>query len=173
MRELRASQRAGRAAALLGLPLLSVAGCAAPAGGPGGTASVQQAAAGRSAVAAGYLAIALPANRRLETEVDSYASHRNGDLTVAESALRAEAATEGQFDRALLRISFPPPIAATARDLVRANQRRIAMTERQAQAASIPALLAFTGQHQAADAAVEVQVRLIRRELGLPPPETS
>ena len=34
-------------------------------------------------------------------------------------------------------------------------------------------LVSFTGLHRAADAAVEAQVRILRRDLGLPPPESS
>lgn len=160
------------AAALLGLALV-VAACSARTAGPGGSTSPQRAAGGLKTLAAGYLAIALPANRRLEAEVNAYTASRHHDLAVAESALRAQADTEAQFDRLLLKIPFPPSIKATARALVSANQRRISLTQRQARSASIAALLALTSQHEAADAAVEVQVRIIRHQLGLPPPDNS
>ncbi len=89
------------------------------------------------------------------------------------SALRAEATTERQFDQSLLKIPFPARISATARALVQVNRQRIALTERQAKSSTLAGLLALDSQHKNADAAVEVQVRLIRQELGLPPPEGS
>jgi hypothetical protein len=126
-----------------------------------------------SAVAAEYLAAAEPANRRLDTEVQSYADHEHRNLAAADAALRAEAVTERWFDQRLLKIPFPPPAAATARALVRANERRAELVVRQAGSPSLAALQSFTRRHQSADAAVEAQVKAIRRALGLPPPETS
>jgi hypothetical protein len=125
------------------------------------------------ALAAAYMAIALPANHRLDEEVESYNDHARHDLAVAEADLRQEAATERWFDQRLLTIAFPSVISATARALVRANDHRIALTTEQARATTIAGLLALNGRHRAADAAVEVQVRIIRKQLGLPPPGNS
>jgi len=125
------------------------------------------------ALASAYLAIALPANRRLDAEVDGFTDHEHHDLAAAEAALRAEAATERRFDRLLREIPFPPPIATTARALIRVNERRGALTQQQARSSSVARLVSFTGLHRAADAAVEVQVRILRRDLGLPPPKNS
>jgi len=119
------------------------------------------------------MAIARPADRRLETEVDGYSDDARDDLTGAQADLRAEAATERWFDRRLLRIGFSPAIAAIARAMVQVNVRRIKLTERQAQASSISELRSLESRHKAADAAVEADVRAIRRALGLPPPSTS
>src|SRR5262245_2378424 len=83
-------------------------------------------------LAAKYLAIAVPANRRLEVEEEGYTANAHRNLAAAESALRAQAATERWFDGRLRAIKFPPSIAATARALVLANQSRIAFTEMQA-----------------------------------------
>jgi hypothetical protein len=123
--------------------------------------------------AAAYLAIAVPANHQLDREVSAYDHNAHTNLAAAEAALRAEAATEREFDKRLLVIGFRPRTAATARALVRANQHRIDLTEQQARSSTIAGLLSLTRSHRAADAAVEVQVRIIRRELGLPPPENS
>lgn len=127
----------------------------------------------KKALAAAYMAIALPANHRLDKEVDSYRDHAGDDLAAAEADLRDEVATERWFDRQLLKIAFPPSIAATAKTLVRVNIQRIALTTAQARAMTVAELLAFNARHRAADAAVEAQVRLIRRQLGLPPPDNS
>lgn len=123
--------------------------------------------------AAAYMAIALPANHRLDKEVASYNDHAHHDLAGAEAALRAEAATERWFDRRLLAIAFPPAVEATARALVRVNNLRIALTSNQARTRTIAELVAYGARHRAADAAVEVKVRIIREQLGLPPPENS
>ena len=125
------------------------------------------------ALAARYLAIARPANRRLDVEVDGFKDHRRDDLAKATADLRAEAATELHFDRQLARIRFPAAIEAIARALIRANQSRIALIRREARSASLAELSTFTRRHQAADAAVETPVKALRKALGLPPPETS
>jgi hypothetical protein len=125
------------------------------------------------ALAKAYLAIAEPANHRLDVEVDKYEDERHHELAAAASALRAQAATERQFDRDLAKIGFPPQIAATARALIGVNEIRARLAEREARAGSISELLSFDSEHKLADAQVEAQVRVIRAQLGLPPPETS
>jgi hypothetical protein len=150
------------------------AGCAAsgPASSTTPTSSASESASIRS-LGARYLAIAEPANHRLDVEVDAYADNARHNLAAAENALRAEAATERKFDRQLAAISFPPAIEGTARALIRVNEIRVKLTLKQAAARSIPALLAFTATHNAANAELEAQVRFIRSELGLPPPSAS
>jgi len=166
-----------RVAVLLLALVALAAGCATvhPAGHAGQRTPPGSgpAPAGLRALGAAYLAIAQPANRRLDTEVDGFTDHEHHDLGAAEAALRAEAATERRFDRLLHEIPFPPPIATTARALIRANQRRAALTAEQARSSSLARLISFTGLHRAADAAVETEVKILRRALGLPPPETS
>ena len=125
------------------------------------------------ALAAEYMAIARPANHRLDVAVDAYEDHAHDNLAAAQAALRSQAAIERQFDRQLAAITFPPAIAATASALIRVNEIRARLAEKEARARSIPELLSFAGDHKMADAQVEAQVRVIRSELGLPPPETS
>lgn len=144
--------------------LAAVAGCASS--GP----AHHGASPGLSAA---YLRIALPANHKLDTAESGYARNCRIDLAAAEAALRAQAAIERGFDRQLSAIQFTPAIEATASALIQVNQVRIALTLRQAGARSIRSLLAFTGAHKAADAEVEAQVKVIRAQLGLPPPESS
>ncbi|HEX9539966.1 MAG TPA: hypothetical protein VGA04_17540 [Streptosporangiaceae bacterium] len=164
--------------------LMILAGGCAAGRTPGPSGAAPSPPSGRPAAPAGpgrnvkalasrYLAIAVPANHRLDSEVDGFTRHERNDLAVAERDLRAEAATERWFDQRLAKIPFPPGIAGTARALIRANQSRAGLTGRQARSASITALQSFTGRHRAADAAVEAQVRVIRRALGLPPPASS
>jgi hypothetical protein len=147
-------------AALSGLlAAAAVAGC-----GSGGSR--------HSGPAAQYLAIAIPANHQLDKEVDGFGDHAKDDLAAAQSDLRAEAATEHHFDQQLAGIVFPDRLAALARQLILANQRRIELTDYEASSASLTELRAFGSLHAAADAAVEAYVRQLRRGLGLPPPPT-
>jgi hypothetical protein len=121
-------------------------------------------------LAVGYLVIARPANHRLDHEVDGFGDNRRDDLAKANADLRAEAATEVHFDRQLSRIPFPAAIAAIAGAIIRANQSRIILTRREARSATLAGLRSFTGRHKAADAAVEVPVRAIRKALACHPP---
>ncbi len=150
--------------------LAVLAGCASA---QPGHQTARRAAPDRHELAAAYLAIARPANEKLDKAESGYSAHCRTDLGAAEAALRAQAAIEHGFDRQLAAIRFPAAIAATATALIRVNQIRIAYTLRQARAGSIRALLAYTAGHHAADAQVEAQVRVIRAELGLPPPSSS
>lgn len=169
-------------AVLLGLIGLAAAGCASshsasPAAQPTGqgTAPATSGASSSSvrAAAADYLAIAKPANHRLDEETGAYAKDVHRNLAAAKSDLLAEAATELWFDQHLTKIPLRPSIAATARAMIRANQHRILLTEQQAGSMTLAQMASFTRRHKAADAAVEAQSRIIRSQLGLPPPPES
>jgi len=126
-----------------------------------------------SPLARSYLAIAGPANHQLDVDVDAFTRNESGDLAAARSDLRAEAATARAFDKSLAGIKFPPAIAAVARALIQANQSRARLISRQARSTTLRSMRSFNGRHRAADAAVEVQVRLIRQALHLPAPSDS
>jgi hypothetical protein len=174
------------AAALTSVTVLA-AGCSGSgqAAAPGRAAAPPPAASAATAAVTGgtpgslealgdrYLAIAVPANHRLDDEVNGFAAHQRTDLAAAEADLRAQAATERWFDQRLAAIPFPPAIAAMARALVGVNQLRAALTRQEARSASLAALRSWASQHRAADADVEFGVRLIRQALGLPPPSSS
>jgi hypothetical protein len=130
-------------------------------------------AAGLRALAARYLAIARPANRQLDHAVDGFEDEQHDDVAKATADLRAEVVTERRFDRQLAAIHFPPAIAGTAAALIQANHARIRLTLQEARSASAAELRKFKRRHAAADAAVEVQVKALRKALGLPPPATS
>ena len=161
----------------------SSAGTAAPSGSaqsspvpsssatPSSGASVS--AAGLRALAARYLAIARPANRQLDHAVDGFEDEQHDDVAKATADLRAEVVTERRFDRQLAAIHFPPAIAGIAAALIQANHARIRLTLQEARSASAAELKKFKRRHAAADAAVEVQVKALRKALGLPPPATS
>jgi hypothetical protein len=172
---------------LAGACALAVAGCggAAPAKpahrpaaemtpAPDATAAQLATGAARREAAARYLAIALPANRRLNHDFDEGLDGADRhDLTAARADLRDAAATERRFDRQLLRLRLAPATEAMARILVTANESRARLTDAAARSATLAGLHAFEPRLDAANRPVEDAVKVIRSELGLPPPQTS
>jgi hypothetical protein len=137
---------------------------ALPAPAPAAAASAQLAVAARS-----YLAIADPSDKQLDAEEDAYADDERDDLAAAKAELRAQVATERQFDTELAAIKFPATVEATAQALIRANKARFRVTLRQARSTTLAALRSLDTARKAGDAAVETQALLIRKELHLPP----
>jgi hypothetical protein len=146
---------------------------AAPASPSAPPSSPPLTAAQRQKLARQYLAVAGPANKALDHKVDEFEDAQHDDLAKAIAALHGQARVERSFDQKLAAIDFPPPVSTIAHLLVLANQDRIALTLQEAKATSVAGLATFRKRHTAADEAVERQVRLIRKLLGLPPPETS
>ena len=125
------------------------------------------------AAAARYLAIAGAGNRRLEVDFDSLAGRDRRRLPAAEADLRDAAATEHLFDRRLLAITFPAASEPLARILYRVNQSRASLTTAAAGSGSLRQLGAFERRLTTANEPVEDAVRVLRSQLGLPPPDTS
>ena len=165
---------------LLGSALLA-AGCASsvpPARSPAsqGPASQSPAAATAelTAMAARYMAIARPANRELDHEFDRFDGHiKDGDLAAARADLRAAVVAERRFDRQLIALSFPPRTEPFVRLLYRVNQERAELTSTAAGVTSLRELRGYQRRLDAANEPVEDPVRVIRAQLGLPPPDTS
>lgn len=158
------------AGVLLAAGVLLMAGCGSSAPGK---APARPAGAQQRALAAQYLVIAAAGNRRLEADFDGLAGRDRHNLRASLADLRDAAATERLFDRRLLAIKFPPVAEAVARTLYHVNQARASLTLRIAGSASLRRLDALKPRLTAANGPVEQQVRLIRRQLGLPPPATS
>lgn len=127
----------------------------------------------RKAAARRYLAIAVPANHRLDADFDGFDDNAHGNLAAAEADLRDAAATERQFDRRLLGLTLPLAAEEIAHLLVTANQARARLAETAAASTSLSQLRGYEHRLTAANAPVEEAVRAIRSQLGLPPPETS
>jgi hypothetical protein len=170
------------AAAAAACAALAVAACASgrpAAPSPGQSvarsspAAVSATSPAQRALAARYLAIASAGNRRLETGFDRLDGQDRGDLSAAQADLRDIAATEHLFDQQLSGMAFPAGTEQAARSLVRVNQARAQLTIMAARSASLPQLRGYERQLTAANEPVEAAVRLIRRQLGLPPPDTS
>lgn len=128
---------------------------------------------GHSVQAARYLAIARPANHRLDVDFDGLADHDRTSLRLAAADLRDAAATERQFDRQLLRIVLPPAVAKQARQLVVVNEARARLSDQAASSVSLAELHQYQARLTKANAPVEAAVRTIRHQLGLPPPSSS
>jgi hypothetical protein len=133
----------------------------------------QVAVASRRVLAAQYLVIARAGNRRLEADFDPLEGRDRDDLAAAKADLRNAASTERLFDRRLLRINFPPTIERVARALYRINQARAKLTAAAAASTSLRRLHAYEPRLDAANVPVERAVDTIRRQLGLPPADTS
>ena len=127
----------------------------------------------RRAVAAQYLLIAREGNRRLEVDFDGLEEGDWGDLAAASADLRDAAATERLFDRRLLAITFPPALESVARTLYAVNEARASLTIKAAGSTSLAELRGYEPLLDDANGPVERRVRIIRKGLGLPPPETS
>jgi hypothetical protein len=126
-----------------------------------------------SPAAAKYLTIAEVGNRGLGRAFDALDERDHDNLVAARADLRAAAEIERTFDRSLTAIAFPPAIKETAGALVRVNEARAAVASKAAASPSLQELRGYEGQLSAANAAVEKEVRTLRHQLGLPPPETS
>jgi hypothetical protein len=176
----RPGWRQAGAGVVLGCAALLAAGCSGGGRPAAASAHASHAApagqaispAQRKMAARSYLAIALPANRRLETDFDGLKDHR-GDLAAAQADLRDAAATEREFDRRLLALKLPPATEAVARRLVTVNEARARLATAAAASTSLSQLHRYQPRLTAANGPVEDAVRVIRRQLGLPPPETS
>jgi hypothetical protein len=151
-------------AGLYALALITRAPARSPA--PPATAAQRHLAA----LARSYLAIATPSDKRLDAEEDAYADNEKDDLAAARANLRQQVATERLFDTQLAAIKFPPALENTARALTVANERRFRVTLLQARSTTLARLRSLDAQRKAGDAAVEVEVRLLREQLRLPPP---
>ncbi len=167
------------AATVLGWAAL-FAGCwaptcaAAPAAAPRAAAAGGVSGAARRALAAQYLEIANAGNQRLEDDFDPLEGRDRDNLAASRADLRDAAATERLFDRRLLRIRFPQATERVAHRLFRINQARATLTAAVArQATSLPVLHAYERMLDEANVPVEQAVETIRRQLGLPPPDTS
>jgi hypothetical protein len=165
---------------LLGFAMLA-AGCASSAPPIQSPASQSPTARGTAvtsaeltAMAARYMAIARPANRELDHEFDGFDDHiKDGDLAAGRADLRAAVVTERRFDRQLIALSFPPRTEPFVRLLYRVNQARAELTSTAAGVTSLRELRGYQRRLDAANEPVEDAVRVIRAQLGLPPPDTS
>jgi len=168
MRRRSTIRRAAAAGVVVGCAGLLATGCASAR-----PAAVPAAGQAQRKIAAGYMAIARPANRRLEADLEGVEHRDRNHLAAAKADLRDAAATERLFDRQLLAMKLPPATEAVARLLVASNQARAKLTQKAAASTSLRQLRRYERRLEEANQPVEEAVRVIRRQLGLPPPATS
>ncbi len=116
-----------------------------------------------------YKSIANPVIQQVNADVAAYTANERHRLAAAEAALTAEVTSENAFDASLVRFPFPPAIAPMAKALIKANQARAKLTAEQARSSSLTRLRSFNDRVKAADAAVQTEMKLIRRALDSPP----
>jgi hypothetical protein len=143
---------------------LAAAGCEpslSPAGLPCTTAQM---------LASHYTAIMTTATQQLNADEAAYTASERRNRAAAEAALTAEVTSEQAFDRSLASITFPPAIAAMSKALVQADQARAKLTAEQARSSSLTRLRSFNHRVRVASAAVQTEMKLIRKRLDSPPP---
>jgi hypothetical protein len=125
--------------------------------------------AGASARISGlYTSLAAPADRALAANVEGYRLSRHRNLAAARLYLLRQAQAETSFDDQLGAITFPPAADRRADLLIAADQKRIKLIRSQVSARTLRQLQSFDAGDASASAAVEAQVAIIRRDLGLP-----
>jgi hypothetical protein len=125
--------------------------------------------AGASArIASLYSNLAGPADWALTPVIADYTRDQHHKLAAAKLDLAKKAKIEASFDSQLGQITFPAATGAHADLLIAADQKRIKLIRLQMQAKTLRKLRSFDARIQAADAAVEAQVKIIRTDLGLP-----
>jgi hypothetical protein len=125
--------------------------------------------AGASArIARLYTNVGGPADRALNPQISAYTVNQHHNLAAAKLNLSIEVKTEVSFDNQLGQITFPSAAGPHADLLIAADQKRIKLIRLQMQAKTLRKLRSFDARVQAADVAVEAQVRIIRQDLGLP-----
>lgn len=119
-----------------------------------------------------YLAIALPANKKLDHAFDALEDAEHDDLKSSAKDLQAAAAVERAFDQSLLAITWPAAIESTARSMVAANEARAQLSDQAAASTTLTQLAGYQQDLTVADSVVERWVTTIRQQLSLPPPDT-
>jgi hypothetical protein len=120
-------------------------------------------------IASLYSNLADPADRLLAADLQAYAVNRRQNLAAAKQDLSNEVKTDTAFDNQLSQITFPPAADPHADTLTALDAKRIKLIKLQLQATSLRKLQAFDSRVEAASAAVDAQVRIMRQDLGLPP----
>jgi hypothetical protein len=116
-------------------------------------------------LASHYLAIMTPARQQLNADQAAYTANDRDNLAAAETALTAEVTSEHAFGTSLAGITFPPAIAPMAKALVRADQACAKLTAEQARSPSLTRLRTFNHRVRVASAAVQTEMKLIRKTL--------
>ena len=115
------------------------------------------------------MAVVTPATQQLNAETSAYTASENSDITTADAALAAEVTSEHAFDTSLAAIAFPPATAPVVKAVIRAEQTRARLTAEQAQSSSLPQLRSFNKRSGVATAAVQTEMKFLRKAVDSPP----
>jgi hypothetical protein len=145
-----------------------------------------------------YEAIVTPADKQLNADMAAYRANERHSLVAAEAALTAEVAAVQALDNSLAAVTFTPQNRATALALitnatstgnpipsaaviftpqmtviadalVQANQALATLIAEQARSSSLRQLRSFNHRVQIAGAAVQTDIKLLRKAVGGPP----
>jgi hypothetical protein len=116
-----------------------------------------------------YLAITTPATQQLSIDAAAYTASQKRHLTAAESALTAAMAAEHALSARLASFPFPPAVAPAAKVLIHASQALATLFSQQARSSSLTQLSSLNPRVDAASAAVQADIRLVRHALATPP----
>jgi len=119
-------------------------------------------------IASLYTNAAGPADRILAADIHAYGVNRSRNLAAAKSDLSNEVTAQTSFDNQLGEVTFPAAADPHAEQLAAADAKRIKLIKLQLKATSLRKLRALDSQVQAASAAVDAQVKIMRADLGLP-----
>jgi hypothetical protein len=167
----RRSDTVRRLAGVVVAAALALTACSSGGSGDDDADSTFTAPAG--SLGAKYLAIANPANEKLDNAIDALEDDDHKDLKASAKDLTAAAAVERAFDRSLLAITWPPAIEATAKSMVAANEARADIDMQAAGSMSLAQLAGYEQDLDVGNGVVERWVTMIRTQLDLPPPDTS
>jgi hypothetical protein len=116
-----------------------------------------------------YLAIVTPTSQQLSTDVSAYTANERGRLAAARAALAAEVTSERALGTSMANFPFPPTVVPTAKALIQADQALAKLTGEQAGASSLTRMRSFDHRVQVATAAVQTELKLLRKALAVPP----
>jgi hypothetical protein len=116
-----------------------------------------------------YMAIVTPAVQQLNIDEAAYTANEGRSLATAEVALTSEMTSERALDARLASFPFPPGASPVAKALIQANQARANLTAEQARSSSLTQMRSFNQQVDAASAAVQKEMKLLRNALGSRP----
>jgi hypothetical protein len=116
-----------------------------------------------------YMAIMTPTSQQLSTDVSAYTANERDNLAAAKAALAAEVTSERAFGTSMANFPFPPTVVPTAKALIQADRALAELTAEQAGSSSLTRLRSFDHRAQIATAAVQTELKLLRKALAVPP----
>jgi hypothetical protein len=122
-----------------------------------------------SMLASQFIALTTPAVQQLNADVAAYTANEEDNLPAAEAALTVAVTSEKAFGASLAQFPFPPAVAPMAIALIQDNHFRAQLTAEQARSSSLTQLQSFDDRVSGANAAVQNEIRVIRKALHVRP----